>query len=65
MPRLRYIKESEKTPHARALIESAERTGAPDPTRVQVGGNGLPGTTWSLLAGRTAVGTTRPLSVSS
>jgi len=31
MPRLRYIEESEKTPHGRELIESAERTGAPDP----------------------------------
>ena len=31
MPRLRYIEESEKTPHTRDLIESAKRTGAPDP----------------------------------
>jgi alkylhydroperoxidase family enzyme len=31
MPRLRYIEENEKTPHARELIESAKRTGAPDP----------------------------------
>jgi len=43
MPRLRYIAESEKTPHTRELIESAKRTGAPDPrvvsimTRSQVG----------------------------
>jgi len=43
MPRLRYIEESEKTSHTRTLIESAERTGAPDPrvvsimTRSQVG----------------------------
>ncbi|MGB6996170.1 MAG: carboxymuconolactone decarboxylase family protein [Pseudolabrys sp.] len=43
MPRLRYIEESEKTPHTRELIESAKRTGAPDPrvvsimTRSQVG----------------------------
>jgi hypothetical protein len=29
MPRLRYIEESEKTPHTRELIESAKRTGAP------------------------------------
>lgn len=26
MPRLRYIEESEKTPHIRDLIESAKRT---------------------------------------
>ena len=43
MPRLRYIEESEKTPHTRELTESAKRTGAPDPrvvsimTRSQVG----------------------------
>jgi hypothetical protein len=43
MPRLRYIEESEKTLHTRELIESAKRTGAPDPrvvsimTRSQVG----------------------------
>jgi len=43
MPRLRYIKESEQTPRTRELIESAKRTGAPDPrvvslmTRSQLG----------------------------
>lgn len=43
MPRLRSIEESEKTPHTRELVESAKRTGAPDPrvvsimTRSQVG----------------------------
>jgi AhpD family alkylhydroperoxidase len=43
MPRLRYIEESEKTSHVRELIESAKRTGAPDPrvvslmTRSQLG----------------------------
>jgi len=43
MPRLRYIEESEKSPRTRELIESAERTGAPDPrvvslmTRSQLG----------------------------
>ncbi|HEX4827478.1 MAG TPA: carboxymuconolactone decarboxylase family protein [Xanthobacteraceae bacterium] len=43
MPRLRYIEESEQTPHTRELIESAKRTGAPDPrvvslmTRSQLG----------------------------
>src|SRR6516164_9129866 len=43
MPRLRYIAESEHTPFTRELIESAKRTGAPDPrvvsimTRSQVG----------------------------
>ena len=36
MPRLRYIEESEKTPHTRELIESAKRTGAPDPRVVSL-----------------------------
>jgi hypothetical protein len=36
MPRLRYIEESEQTPHTRELIESARRTGAPDPRVVSL-----------------------------
>jgi AhpD family alkylhydroperoxidase len=36
MPRLRYINDSEKTPHAKDLIESAKRTGAPDPRVVSI-----------------------------
>jgi AhpD family alkylhydroperoxidase len=36
MPRLRYIEESEKTSYIRELIESAERTGAPDPRVVSL-----------------------------
>jgi AhpD family alkylhydroperoxidase len=36
MPRLRYIGESEKTPKDRAMIESAKRTGAPDPRVVSI-----------------------------
>ena len=36
MPRLRYIKESEKTPYIRELIKSAKRTGAPDPRVVSL-----------------------------
>src|SRR3989442_5456761 len=36
MPRLRYIEESEKSPHTRELIESAKRTGAPDPRVVSL-----------------------------
>jgi hypothetical protein len=36
MPRLRYIEESEKTPHTHELIESAKRTGAPDPRVVSL-----------------------------
>ena len=36
MPRLRYIEESEKTPYIRELIESAKRTGAPDPRVVSL-----------------------------
>jgi hypothetical protein len=36
MPRLRYIEESEQTPRTRDLIESAKRTGAPDPRVVSL-----------------------------
>ena len=36
MPRLRYIDENEKTAHTRDLIESAKRTGAPDPRVVSL-----------------------------
>ena len=36
MPRLRYIDENEQTPHTRELIESAKRTGAPDPRVVRL-----------------------------
>src|SRR5271165_3391740 len=36
MARLRYIEDSEKTPHTRELIESAKRTGAPDPRVVRL-----------------------------
>ena len=36
MPRLRYIEESEKIPYIRELIESAKRTGAPDPRVVSL-----------------------------
>jgi AhpD family alkylhydroperoxidase len=36
MPRLRYIEESEKSPHTHELIESAKRTGAPDPRVVSL-----------------------------
>ena len=36
MPRLRYIAEDEKTPYAHELIESAKRSGAPDPRVVSL-----------------------------
>jgi AhpD family alkylhydroperoxidase len=36
MPRLRYIEDSEQTAHTRELIESAKRTGAPDPRVVSL-----------------------------
>jgi AhpD family alkylhydroperoxidase len=36
MPRLRYIEEAEKIPYTRELIESAKRTGAPDPRVVSI-----------------------------
>jgi AhpD family alkylhydroperoxidase len=46
MPRLRYIEESEKTQHTRDLIESAKRTGAPDPRVVSVMTRSKLGTAW-------------------
>jgi len=46
MPRLRYIEENEKTSHARELIESAKRTGAPDPRVVSLMTRGKLGIAW-------------------
>jgi AhpD family alkylhydroperoxidase len=46
MPRLRYIEESEKSPHARELIESAKRTGAPDPRVVSLMTRSKLGISW-------------------
>jgi AhpD family alkylhydroperoxidase len=46
MPRLRYIEESEKTPQTAAMIESAKKTGAPDPRVVSIMTRGKLGTAW-------------------
>jgi AhpD family alkylhydroperoxidase len=46
MPRLRYIEESEKTPQTSAMIESAKKTGAPDPRVVNIMTRGKLGTAW-------------------
>ncbi|HEY4015185.1 MAG TPA: carboxymuconolactone decarboxylase family protein [Polyangiaceae bacterium] len=46
MPRLRYIEESEKTPQTSAMIQSAEKTGAPDPRVVSIMTRGKLGTGW-------------------
>ncbi len=46
MPRLRYIEESEKSAQSRALIESAKRTGAPDPRVVSIMTRSQLGTAW-------------------
>src|SRR5271170_7538298 len=46
MPRLRYIEDNEKTPHTRELIESAKRTGAPDPRVVSLMTRGKLGIAW-------------------
>jgi AhpD family alkylhydroperoxidase len=46
MPRLRYIDESEKTPQTSAMIESAKKTGAPDPRVVSIMTRGKLGTGW-------------------
>jgi AhpD family alkylhydroperoxidase len=46
LPRLRYIEDSEKTPHTRELIESAKRTGAPDPRVVSSMSRAILGIAW-------------------
>ena len=46
MPRLRYIEENEKTSYTRELIESAKRTGAPDPRVVSLMTRSLLGIAW-------------------
>jgi AhpD family alkylhydroperoxidase len=46
MPRLRYIEENEKTRRAHELIESAKRTGAPDPRVVSLMARSKLGIAW-------------------
>ena len=46
MPRIGYIEESKKTPHIIALIESAKKTGAPDPRVVSIMTRSEVGTAW-------------------
>ena len=46
MPRLRYIEDSEKTPQIDAMIESAKKTGAPDPRVVSIMTRSKVGTAW-------------------
>ena len=46
MPRIRYIEESEKTPQTTAMIESAKKTGAPDPRVVSIMTRSKAGTAW-------------------
>jgi AhpD family alkylhydroperoxidase len=49
MPRIRYIEDSEKTPRAREMIESAKRTGAPDPRVVSIMTRSAIGSAWVEL----------------
>jgi len=46
MPRLRYIEDSEKTPQTSAMIESAKKTGAPDPRVVSIMTRAKAGIAW-------------------
>jgi AhpD family alkylhydroperoxidase len=46
MPRIGYIEESKKTPQIRAMIESAEKTGAPDPRVVSIMTRSEVGSAW-------------------
>lgn len=49
MPRIRYIDDSETSPQAKAMIESAKKTGAPDPRVVQIMTRSAVGTAWVEL----------------
>ena len=49
MPRLRYIEETEKTPKIAAMIETAKKTGAPDPRVVSIMTRSQVGTAWVEL----------------
>ena len=46
MPRIGYIDDSEKTPQITAMIESAKKTGAPDPRVVSIMARSEVGTAW-------------------
>lgn len=46
MPRLRFIEEPELDAEKRALIASAERTGAPDPRVVRIMTRSSAGVAW-------------------
>ena len=46
MPRIGYIEEASKTPKIRAMIESAEKTGAPDPRVVSIMTRSEVGAAW-------------------
>lgn len=49
MPRLRYIEDREKTPQINAMIESAKKTGAPDPRVVSIMTRSKVGLAWVEL----------------
>ncbi len=46
MPRIRFIEDREQTPETRAMIESAKRTGAPDPRVVSIMARSPAGRAW-------------------
>src|SRR6185295_18481269 len=46
MPRLRFIEDREQDAETRALIESAQRTGAPDPRVVSIMTHSPAGRAW-------------------
>ncbi len=46
MPRIGYIEESKKTPQIAAMIQSAKKTGAPDPRVVSIMTRSEVGTAW-------------------
>src|ERR1700735_2173506 len=60
MPRIGYIEESKKTPQIRAMIASAEKTGAPDPRVVSIMTRSEVGAAWVECWNKTLYGGVLP-----
>jgi len=60
MPRIGYIEESKKTPQIRTMIESAEKTGAPDPRVVSIMTRSEVGAAWVECWNKTLYGGVLP-----
>ena len=60
MPRIGYIEEFKKTPQIRTMIESAEKTGAPDPRVVSIMTRSEVGAAWVECWNKTLYGGVLP-----